>query len=135
VIVYVNANGPHKGGTPPSDHSASAAGPAAVVQGFFAGINKRDWEQVWSLGGKNLNRRPPYNTPSGMARGYRCTVNDEIETLAVSGQTVSGRFVAHEAHDGVRTEQTFKFSYLVSDDAIQGGRQQLLAGKAPPGCS
>src|SRR5689334_20752128 len=76
-----------------------------------------------------------YNTPSGMAEGYRCTVNDEIKTISASGQIVSGRFVAHEARNGVRTEQTFRFSYLVSGNEIKSGRQHLLAGKAPPGCA
>jgi serine/threonine protein kinase len=118
-----------------SDAAASDAGPAAVVREFFTAINNHDWQHVWSLGGKNLNRRPPYNTPSGMAAGYRCTVSDQIKTLAVSGQTVSGSFVAHDANGGVRTEQTFKFSYLVSGNAIESGRQQLLSGKAPPGCA
>jgi hypothetical protein len=67
--------------------------------------------------------------------GYRCTLNDEIETLSASGPDVSGRFVAHEAHDGIATKQTFEFYYIVSGDVITSGDQRLLDGQAPPGCS
>src|SRR5690242_10484597 len=88
------------GAAPASAASTSGTGPATVVRAFFTAISNHNWQQVWSLGGKNLNRRPPYNTPSGMAEGYRCTVNDEIKTISASGQTVSGRFVAHEAATG-----------------------------------
>jgi hypothetical protein len=105
------------------------------VRAFFAAINKRDWQQVWLLGGKNLNRRPPYNTLTGMISGYRCTVNDQIKELSASGQTVSGRFVAHLAHDGVATQQTYEFRYSVADDAINSGGQELVAGRVPPGCT
>ena len=134
VGFMVDSGGTHAAATPSLAASASGTGPATVVRAFFGAINKHDWQDVWSLGGKNLNRRPPYNTPSGMAKGYRCTTNDEIETLSSSGNTVSGRFLAHEASDGVRAEQTFEFSYLVADGVITSGRQHLLAGKAPPGC-
>jgi serine/threonine protein kinase len=135
AIGFIAFSGTHMGATPASAASTSGTGPAMVVRAFFTAISNHDWQQVWSLGGKNLNRRPPYNTLSGMAEGYRCTVNDEIKTISASGQTVSGRFVAHEARNGVRTEQTFRFSYLVSGNEIRSGRQHLLAGKAPPGCA
>jgi hypothetical protein len=115
--------------------SVSASGPAPVVRAFFTAINQHDWQRVWSLGGKYLNRRPPYNTLSGMISGYRCTVNDEIERLSVSGQTASGRFTAHEAHGGIRTEQTYTFKYFISNGVIKSGDQRLLAGQAPPGCT
>jgi hypothetical protein len=132
---FTFSSGTHMGAAPASAASTSGTGPATVVRAFFTAISNHNWQQVWSLGGKNLNRRPPYNTPSGMAEGYRCTVNDEIKTISASGQTVSGRFVAHETRNGVRTEQTFRFSYLVSGNEIKSGRQHLLAGKAPPGCA
>jgi len=132
---FIFSSGTHMGAAPASAASTSGTGPATVVRAFFTAISNHNWQQVWSLGGKNLNRRPPYNTPSGMAEGYRCTINDEIKTISASGQTVSGRFVAHEARNGIRTEQTFRFSYLVSGNEIKSGRQHLLAGKAPPGCA
>ena len=135
AVGLIVTSGTRMGATPASAASASGAGPAAVVRAFFMAVSNHNWQQAWSLGGKNLNRHPPYNTLSGMASGYRCTVNDEIKTLSVSGQTVSGRFIAHEAHNGVRTEQTYKFSYLVSGNVIKSGHQHLLTGKAPPGCA
>jgi serine/threonine protein kinase len=115
--------------------SAPVANSTAVVRAFFAAINKRDWQQVWLLGGKNLNRRPPYNTLTGMISGYRCTANDQVKELSASGQTVSGRFVAHLAHDGVATQQTYEFRYSVAHDAIKSGGQELMAGRVPPGCT
>lgn len=132
---FVLTSSPRISPSPPSDTSATRVGPATVVRAFFAAINKHDWQQVWSLGGKNLNRRPPYNTPSGMISGYRCTVKDDVKELSVSGQTVSGRFIAYVAHDGVNAEQTYEFRYSVSNDVIKNGGQQLVAGQPPPGCS
>jgi hypothetical protein len=71
-----------------------------------------------------------------MISGYRCTVNDEIKKLSVSGRTVSGRFIAHEAnHRGIKAEQTYSFKYVVSNGVIKSGGQQKLAGQAPPGCA
>jgi serine/threonine protein kinase len=131
---FILTSSPRTSPSSPSVISASGTAPAAVVQAFFAAIDKHDWQQVWLLGGKNLNRHPPYNTLSGMISGYRCTVNDQITTLSASGQTVSGRFIAHEAHDGINAEQTYDFRYSVSNDVIESGGQQLLAGQAPPGC-
>ena len=115
-------------------HTDPTPGPATVVRAFFAAINKHDWQRVWSLGTKYLNP-PPYNTLSGTISGYRCTVNDEIKKLSVSGQTVSGRFIAHEAHGGIKTEQTYSFKYFVSNGVIKSGHQHVLAGKPPPGCA
>ena len=131
---FILSGGAHAGGAPPSNSSTSDAGPAATVRAFFAAINNHNWEQVWSVGGKNLDRRPPYNTLSSMVSGYRCTVNDEIKTLSVSGPDVSGQFVAHEARNGITTEQNFEFHYTVSSGVIRSGDQHLLSGQAPPGC-
>jgi serine/threonine protein kinase len=134
AVGFILSSGTHIGGTPSAKTSTAETGPAAAVRAFFTAINNHDWRQVWSIGGKNLDRRPPYNTLSSMVSGYRCTVNDEIGALSVSGPNVTGRFVAREAHDGIATEQTFDFHYIVSNNVIQSGNQHLLAGKAPPGC-
>jgi serine/threonine protein kinase len=134
AMGFILTSSPRTSPSSPSVISAPGTGPAAVVREFFAAIDEHDWQQVWLLGGKNLNRRPPYNTLSGMISGYRCTVNDQITKLSASGQTVSGRFIAHEAHDGINAEQTYDFKYSVSSDVIESGGQQLLAGQAPPGC-
>jgi serine/threonine protein kinase len=121
--------------TPPPP---SKPGPATVVRALYAAINKRDWRRVWclGLGEKYQNCHPSYKTMSVMISGFRCTVHDEIEELSVSGQTVSGRLIAQEAHDGVKTEQTYSFKYLVSDGAIKpgSGRAYPMTGHAPPGC-
>jgi serine/threonine protein kinase len=120
-----------------SDPPASfRPGPATVVRAFYAAINNHDWRRVWCLwhDAKYRNCRPSQRDLSGVMSGYRCTVHDEIKELSVSGRTVSGRLIAHEAHDGVKTEQTFSFKYLVSDGVIKSGSAPLLAGRAPPGC-
>lgn len=132
---FILTSSPRINPSSPSGTSATRVRPATVVRAFFAAINKHDWQQVWSLGGKNLNRRAPYNTLPGMISGYHCTVKDDVKELSVSGQTVSGNFIAYMAHDGVNAEQTYEFKYHVSNSVIETGSQQLLAGRAPPGCS
>jgi serine/threonine protein kinase len=119
-----------------STPASSKADPATVVRELYAAINKHDWRQVWCLwhDAKARNCRPSQRDLSGVMLGYRCTVHDEIKELSVSGRTVSGRLIAHEAHNGVKTEQTFNFKYFVSDGVIKSGSTPLLAGRAPPGC-
>jgi serine/threonine protein kinase len=127
--------GPGPSPAPSLPPAAAVAAPATVVREFFAAINKRDWHRVWLLGGRNLNRSSPYDTLAAMIFGYRCTKNDVITNLSSSGREVSGYFVAHEALDGVRTEQNYAFSYVVTHGVIRRGDQRLLAGQPPPGCT
>jgi hypothetical protein len=70
-----------------------------------------------------------------MLIGYRCTVKDEIKNLSVNGNSASGRFIALEAHAGVKSEQTYGFTYLVAGGVIKNGNVYLLAGHPPPGCT
>src|SRR5262249_25508666 len=105
----------------------------AVVEEFFAAINKHDWLRMWSLGDKYLGYGP-YNTLLGMTYGYRCTERDVPRGLNSNGNVVSGFFVAHDSNRGVRTEQTYSFRFVVSHGAIRRGNQKLLSGRAPPGC-
>ena len=69
-----------------------------------------------------------------MVKGYVCTERDVVTKLTVTGDVVSGYFVAHEAYHGVQTEQTFKFKYVVLNGAIRKAELIILAGTKPPGC-
>ena len=59
--------------------------PAVVVRAYIAAINRRDWPQVWQLGGKNLG-----TSYSQMIAGYQKTSKIVVTTLTASGQNVSG---------------------------------------------
>jgi serine/threonine protein kinase len=119
---------------PPPTVTVSDSAPA-TVRAFFTAINNHDWQRVWSLGGRYLNRHSPHDTLRGMIFGYRCTKNDVITGLSSSGHDVSGYFVAHEALGGVKAMQYYEFSYFVSRGVIRGGRQHLLGGQPPPACA
>jgi len=118
----------------PTGHASAATGPEAVVEDFYAAINKHDWLSVWSLGGKYLGHGP-YKTLPGMIGGYHCTVRDTVKGLRLSGNSVSGYLVAHDSYGGLQTEQTYQFKYLVLRGAIRKANVKILLGRAPPGCA
>ena len=73
----------------PSGHASASTGPEAVVEDFYAAINKHDWLTVWSLGGKYLGYGP-YKTLPGMIHGYHCTLRDTVKGLTSSRDTGRG---------------------------------------------
>ena len=56
--------------------------------------------------------------------GYRDTNRDVPLTMTVTGDTVSGRFLAYETGNRV---QTYAFTYVVRNGAIISASQQVAA--------
>ena len=98
---------------------APPPGPAEVVREYVAAINRRDWQQVWDLGGKNLGRGP-YATYAGMISGYQGTIRDALTEMHVSGNTVTGQFLAYQAGSVL---QPYQFEYTVRSGVIVSGYQ------------
>lgn len=94
------------------------SGPAVVMREFYAAISQHNWPRVWQLGGKNLGRGP-YASYSGMVAGYRETERDTLQALAVSGDIVTGWFLAYQTN-GI---QAYSFRYIVRGGAIVSGYQ------------
>jgi hypothetical protein len=97
--------------------------PEAVARKFFTAVSDRDWPEVWQLSGKNTGRGP-YATYNGMVSGYRDTIRDVPVTMTVTGDTVSGRFLAYETGNRV---QTYTFAYIIRNGAIVSASQQVVA--------
>jgi restriction system protein len=94
-------------------------GPAEVVREFVAAINRRDWRQVWDLGGKNLGRGL-YASYAGMISGYQGTIRDVLTEIHASGDTVTGQFLAYQTGNVV---QPYRFKYTVRGAVILSGYQ------------
>lgn len=99
--------------------------PAATVSAYYAAISKHDWPQVWRLGGKNLGRGPSA-TYEGMVAGYRSTLRDEVKALHVSGDSVSGWFIAYQTNGTA----DFSFRYTVHNGVIASGQATRI--QEPP---
>ena len=97
--------------------------PEAVARKFFTAVSDHDWPEVWQLSGKNTGHGP-YATYNGMVSGYRDTIRDVPVAMTVTGDTVSGRFLAYETGNRV---QTYTFAYIIRDGAIVSASQQVVA--------
>ncbi len=124
----IAGRGPSAGNS--RDHSPSASptspgppSPRAVVEAFYAAINRRDWPRVWQLGGKNLNQSYP-----AMVAGYRQTRHDVLTAIKTRGNSVVARLLAYETNG---TVQTYRLSYVVQGGVITSGHGQLLATGQP----
>lgn len=127
------APGPHSSAAANSSHTAQPSArpatarnpetPEAVAREFFTAVSDHDWPEVWQLGGKNTGHGP-YATYTGMVSGYRDTIRDVPLTMTVTGDTVSGRFLAYETGNRV---QTYAFTYVVRGGAIVSASQQVTA--------
>jgi restriction system protein len=106
----------------PSAAQAGVPSPGSVAREFYVAINRRDWQEVWQLGGKNLGSGP-YASYSGMISGYQLTERDVLTAVRTSGDSVTGRFFAYES---TGTVQTYSFSYIVRGGTIVAGHQVLL---------
>jgi hypothetical protein len=125
VLTAVLTSGPPG---PAQPGRAGAAGHAAqrpreVVEAYFAAINRRDWPQVWRLGGKKLS--PSYRS---MVAGFRHTRRDVVASLKTRGDLVFVRVRAYEFGGAV---QTYALSYRVRRGLITSGRQTLLSTRNP----
>lgn len=101
---------------PPRAIAPAPPGPTAVVREYYDAISGHNWRRVWELGGKNLGHGP-YASFSGMITGYRQTEHDTLRALAVTGDTVTGWFLAYQT-TGI---QAYSFRYIVRDGTITGG--------------
>jgi hypothetical protein len=104
---------------------ASANGqeePEAVVRKVFAAVSDHDWPEVWQLSGK-FTGRGTYSSYNGMISGYRGVIRDVLLTATVSGDTVSGRFLAYETGNRVLT---CTFTYVVHNGAIVSSTSQRV---------
>ena len=139
IVVFVHAGtaGPrpvptaspratsHAAGTPSASavahvsRQAPPPGPAEAVREYVTAINRHDWRQVWDLGGKNLGRGP-YATYAGMISGYQGTIRDALTEIHVSGNTVTGQFLAYQAGNVI---QPYRFEYTVRSGVIVSGYQ------------
>jgi restriction system protein len=93
--------------------------PAVVVREYFAAISRRDWQQVWDLGGKNLGRGP-YASYRGMISAYQGAIRDVLTEIAVSGDSVTGQFLAYQTGNVI---QPYRFEVTVHDGVIVSGYQ------------
>lgn len=138
VLVHAGTTGPRvaptasprvtvrAAGTPSASEVARVSrpapppGPTEVVREYVTAINRHDWQQVWDLGGKNLGRGP-YATYAGMVSGYQGTIRDALTETHVSGNTVTGQFLAHQAGNVL---QPYRFEYTVRSGVIVSGYQR-----------
>lgn len=91
--------------------------PAATVSAYYAAISQHDWRRVWQLGGKNLERGPSA-TYNGMVAGYRPTLRDVVKAIHVSGDSVSGWFLAYQTNGTL----AYSFRYTVHNGFIASGQ-------------
>jgi hypothetical protein len=92
----------------PAGHRAH--GPAAIVQGYFAAITRRDYPRAWALGGRSVN-----TSYHSFAQGLRHTARDTVTIVSVTGPDVRARLKAQET-DG--TVQMFQGTYVVHGGVI-----------------
>ena len=100
--------------------SATPSGPAAVVQAYFAAINRHDCGTAWNLGGDNLSAGRG-QTYQQFCQGFDTTSHDTITVDSVAGNTVTVTIVA-EHTDG--SSQTYRGSYVVSSGVIESASVQ-----------
>jgi hypothetical protein len=92
---------------------SGALDPESTVLAYYDAVNRRDYDEAWSLGGMNLSA-----SRSNFISGYRSTVHDEITITGVTGSTVGVIVVARKT--GGETE-TYVGHYEVSDGVIASG--------------
>lgn len=125
---------PSKATSPTRPHAVSQVSSQAVVEAFFTAISDHNWPRVWHLGGEHLGKGI-YGTYNGMISGYRCTTRDALAaSRTTSGDTVSGSFLAYEAHGTRKAVQHYAFSYVVRRGVIVSGHAWVLSGRRPAGC-
>jgi hypothetical protein len=105
----------------------------AVVRAFYGAINKRDWPNVWRLGG-NSAAGVDSIAYKEMMSGFRCTVHDQITRITSNRGITLVRIKAQESNGAVNTVQNYRFSYVVEDGLIRKGTPLGQTGNPPPGC-
>jgi serine/threonine protein kinase len=100
-------------------------GPRAVVDSYFAAINRREWRRVWRLGGENSS--PSYRK---MVDDYSSTDRAVIRAISVTGDHAVVRVRAYETDGQLRVYQMY---FVISDGVIVHATQQLLTTKPDGG--
>ena len=107
-----------------SKKTTTESEPRAVVEAYFAAINKRNWTRVGQLGGKNLSP-----SRGSMIKGFRDTSKDVITDITSDGGAVTVRVEAYETTGAL---QIYTFHYTVAGGEISTGSQNLIAICARP---
>jgi restriction system protein len=95
--------------------------PEKVVTEYFADISKHNWPAVCGMWRHSSPcRGPGYQR---MISGFRLTARDVVTNLAVHGDAVAARVLAHETTGAI---QRWAFQYKVQNGEITWGKQQLL---------
>lgn len=118
---------------PPSRAGHGSTSDQAVIQAFYAAINKHDWPDMWRLAG---------NSPASIGSiaynkvisGFRCTVHDQITGISSNRGVIFVRVRAQESDGIVSTVQNYRFSYVVRDGLISKGPPLRHTGNPPPRC-
>lgn len=97
-------------GADSSSPTATATGPAGVVQQYFAAINQQDYTAAWQLGGDHLDE-----SYQDYSAGFSDTEEDDFTVDQVQGDVVTGDLVAHNDDGSV---QTFSGTFTVEDGVI-----------------
>ncbi len=105
-------------GQPAGSAQVTPPGPRAVVDSYFAAINRRDWPRVWRLGGENAN-----SSYQAMIDGYSETDRDVVRGIRVSGDHAVVRVRAYEANGEF---QVYQMYFTIRNGVIIHATQQLL---------
>jgi hypothetical protein len=82
----------------------------AAVQDYYAAINAHDYQEAWSLGGKNLS-----GSYDSFVQGFANTAHDSITVASLAGNTV---IILIDSTQTDGTQEYFTGSYTVQNDEI-----------------
>jgi len=124
VYATASAHSPARASTHPAIRADPPATfqlrPAAVIRANFAAISRHDWHTVWDLWDHPAGDGRGYRK---MVSGYRLTARDVVESLKVSGDSVSARVLAYETTGVIHT---YQFSFSVHAGKITSGSSALV---------
>jgi eukaryotic-like serine/threonine-protein kinase len=107
-----------RGATPSQAPAAAPAGPRAVIEAYFAAINRRDFASAWKLGGDHLGE-----SYASFVGGFAKTSSVDITSLRTDGGTVNVRTLATETTGQV---QKYALVYIVRGGVIVYGQATLI---------
>lgn len=113
VAVVTAYRGKTAVATPPASPTPAPAttSPAtAVVQDYYAAINKHDYQEAWSLGGKNLS-----GSYDSFVQGFANTAHDSITVASLGDNTV---IILIDSTQTDGTHEYFTGSYTVQNNEI-----------------
>ena len=113
VAVVTAYRGKTAVATPPASPTpapATTSSATAVVQDYYAAINKHDYQEAWSLGGKNLS-----GSYDSFVQGFANTAHDSITVASLAGNTV---IILIDSTQTDGTHEYFTGSYTVQNNEI-----------------